>query len=142
MAFMNWFNSFRLTYIPLQLWRFNAIDLQYTFLFRSPSNFRYIFFSCVNPILYAFLSDNFRKAFRQWLPRCLFCFNDAENGQRGTFSLKYEPTTIRLSTRSKRYLSKTRSKQKRSKCFYNTKHNLSNSNIFLVFVHMYTIYHY
>ena len=74
-----------------------------------------ILYSCVNPILYAFLSDNFRKAFRQWLPRSLFCFKD---GQRGSSSLRYEHTTIRLSTRPKRLshvISKKKAKGKLSK---------------------------
>ena len=38
-------------------------------------------FSCVNPILYAFLSDNFRKAFHHLLPR--FCHRRARGGGEG-----------------------------------------------------------
>ncbi len=36
----------------------------------ASNGFRSFFHSCVNPILYAFLSDNFRKAFHQLLPAC------------------------------------------------------------------------
>ena len=64
--------------------------------------FNTFIFSCVNPILYAFLSDNFRKAFLQWLPKCLFCLNNEEVNRRASGSLHYQHTTLRSSTRSSR----------------------------------------
>ena len=64
--------------------------------------------------MYAFLSDNFRKAFRHWLPRCFFCFFTREvygapgsAHVRGGPSLRYELTTFRSSTRRKSTRQKT-----------------------------------
>ncbi|BFZ17324.1 hypothetical protein BsWGS_20363 [Bradybaena similaris] len=46
--------------------------------------------SCVNPILYAFLSGNFRRSFRRFL-----CCSDRSQG------MDYERTNIRINTREK-----------------------------------------
>ena len=72
-----------------------------------------VFCSCVNPILYAFLSDNFRKAFKQRVPRCLTCGPQGLQGVRGgqpgvsafrvgaAPSLRYELTTMPPAARPK-----------------------------------------
>ena len=63
-----------------------------------------LLFSCVNPILYAFLSDNFRKAFHHLLPP--FCHRRTRGGAGGdaedsgqpksaTGMLSYQITTKR-----------------------------------------------
>ena len=54
------------------------------------------FFSCVNPILYAFLSDNFRKAFHLLMP-CFVNMNGPTHP--GHHALRYELTTLKSSTR-------------------------------------------
>ncbi|TRY68475.1 hypothetical protein TCAL_12840 [Tigriopus californicus] len=53
--------------------------------------------SCVNPILYAFLSDNFRRAFHQFLPDCC---HKVMGGSRGRPALQYELTTLRADRRN------------------------------------------
>lgn len=68
---------------------FKAVGIYTT---KVPEDFKLIVFqilshvlayvnSCVNPILYAFLSDNFRKAFHHLLPR--FCHRRARGGGEG-----------------------------------------------------------
>jgi len=52
--------------------------------------------SCVNPILYAFLSDNFRKAFHLLMP-CFVNMNGPTHP--GHHALRYELTTLKSSTR-------------------------------------------
>ena len=57
--------------------------------------------SCVNPILYAFLSDNFRKAFHAILPAYCCCFfTPSARRRRRRTSLHYELTTLKSGTRN------------------------------------------
>ncbi|CAB4054249.1 ASTA-R [Lepeophtheirus salmonis] len=51
---------------------------------------------CINPILYAFLSDNFRKAFYELLPR----YFSTDSQRRRARGLNYELTTTRSANRS------------------------------------------
>ena len=70
-------------------------------------------FSCVNPILYAFLSDNFRKAFYNLMP----CFMKLSGGPThpGDHALRYELTTMKSSTRGRRSLRDIRRRKKPKK---------------------------
>ena len=72
--------------------------------------------SCLNPILYAFLSDNFRKAFHNLMPCCMKMRGGPTHP--GHHALRYELTTMKSSTRGRRSLRDIR-RRKPKKCMEN-----------------------
>ena len=78
---------------------------------------RFIYLSsCLNPILYAFLSDNFRKAFHNLMPCCMKMRGGPTHP--GHHALRYELTTMKSSTRGRRSLRDIR-RRKPKKCMEN-----------------------
>ena len=93
-------------YTQVQLSRFVRID-----------NTKKVFScSCLNPILYAFLSDNFRKAFHNLMPCCMKMGGGPTHP--GHHALRYELTTMKSSTRGRRSLRDIR-RRKPKKCLEN-----------------------
>ena len=83
-------------------------------------------FSCINPILYAFLSDNFRKAFHLLMP----CFvNISGPTHPGHHALRYELTTMKSSTRCRNSREERRRRPQKSRTSVSEKGQISTDDL-------------